>query len=161
MAEYREDERFEEQNAHDVRMQDARGKYKGMSLRDLVITMKNVQAAKDDLENQLKDWNAKFDVLRFELIPEKMDEEGVERVSYDGIGRVSLTADIRVATLAAAKPKLFSWLKKNRLGDLLREDINPSTLKSWIKQRMKDGKALPPDDLVKVTPITRASITKA
>lgn len=150
-----------EANAQQERMQAFRSKYKGESnLQALVRAMQAAQRRKEALEQDLKNANAEFDVLRFEAVPELMDTQGVERVSYEGIGRVSLTADLRIQTFAAARSSLFEWLTTNKLGDLITETVNPSTLKAWVKNRLKEGKELPPSELLRVTPITRASITK-
>jgi len=150
--EEREDSVFEEAKAT------ARTKYSGMSLRDLVEYMDRERKEKDRLEVALKLINAAYDVLRFESIPERMESDGVERVSYEGIGRVSLTADLRVQT--KNKDALFGWLRKNKLGDLITDTVNSSTLKAFVKERMQKGKPLPDGWMVAISPITRASITK-
>ena len=135
----------------------AREEYGTLSLHALADLMKVMREEKDEVEAQLKIINAKYDVLRLESIPNKMDEEGVERVSYEGIGRVGLTADMYVSV--ADKPGLHEWLEDNGFGDLIQPVVNASTLKAFIKGRMKDGKEVPAE-YVNVTPFTRASITK-
>lgn len=136
----------------------ARDEYAAMSLRALAEHMKLMQAEKDEAEKELSLINAKLDVLRYEAIPNKMDEEGIERINFDGIGRVSLTGDMFVQTLN--KPDLFNWLQDNGFGDLIQPGVNASTLKAFIKGRMKEGKEIPGDAL-RITPVTRASITKS
>lgn len=135
----------------------ARGAYSKFTLHELSAEMQKIRVGKDALEAELKIINAHYDVLRLESIPNKMDEEGVERVSYEGIGRVGLTADMYVSV--ADKPGLYEWLEDNGFGDLIQPVVNASTLKAFIKGRMKDGKEVPAE-YVNVTPFTRASITK-
>lgn len=135
----------------------AREEYGTLSLHALADLMKVMREEKDEVEARLKIINAKYDVLRLESIPNKMDEEGVERVSYEGIGRVGLTADIYVSV--ADKPGLYEWLEDNGFRDLIQPVVNASTLKAFIKGRMRDGKEFPAE-YVNVTPFTRASITK-
>jgi hypothetical protein len=149
----------ESEGAVQLRTTVFRDKHKGKDLKALVVAMHETQRRKEAVEADLKNINAEFDVLRFELIPERMDSDGVERVSYDGIGRVALTGDIRTQVAASAVPDLIQWFRKNKMGDLVKAVVMPSTLKAWVKGRIKEGKPYP-DDLVKVTPITRASITK-
>lgn len=156
MAEYNEDTNSHQQFE---RMNTFREKYKGEKLLPLVQAMRDVQRRKEALEEDLKNVNAEFDVLRFECIPERMELDQVERISYEGIGRVSLTADIRLNVLAANRGNLFTWFRKNKLSDLISEQVNPSTLKAWVKKRIVEGKPYP-SELLNVTPITRASITK-
>ena len=138
----------------------ARKNYGKLDLKGMAQTMADKRAAKDKAEADLAVINAELDVLRFELIPEKMDEMGVERISFEGIGRISLTGDMLVSVKAGGKEGLFDWLKKQKLGDLIQPSINPSTLKAFVKDRAKKGLEVPTECL-NVTPITRASITKA
>lgn len=138
---------------------EAREKHKGKDLRALVETQALFRDKKAALESDLAKCNAEYDVLRFELVPGKMDEMGIENIKYDDIGRVSLTADLLVSTKPAEKAGLFGWLKKHKLGDLIQPSINSSTLKAFVKGRMKEGKPYP-SDFLNITPVTRASITK-
>lgn len=134
--------------------------YDGMSLVDLVTAMYEVQRRKETLEEHLKDVNKQFDFLRITKIPEQMQDEGIERLSVTGIGRVSLTADMHVSVKAGEKDRFFEWLRDNGRTDLIQENINPSTLKAAIKKMFANGEEVP-DTMLNVSPFTRASITKA
>lgn len=135
-----------------------RDEYKGASLNDMIRAMHKVRQIKEEYEDKLKELNAHYDVLRIELIPGKMEEEGIERIAIEGVGRVSLTADMYVSV--ADKSGFFGWLRKHKLGDLIKEQVPSSTLKAFVKNRIIKGTPVP-TELVKVTPFTRASITKA
>jgi len=134
-------------------------KYDSMSLVDLVHSMSTTQNRKEALEDQLKIINREFDFLRITKVPSKMEEDGVDRINVTGIGRVSLTADMHVSVKAEQKSEFFVWLKDNGRGDLLQENINPSTLKAAVKKMFRDGEEVP-DQLLNVSPFTRASITR-
>jgi hypothetical protein len=66
---------------------------------------------------------------------------------------------MHVSVPAALRGKFYEWLRTSGFDDLIVETVNSSTLKAWCKEQQKMGKA-PPDDLIKITPFTRASITK-
>ena len=149
----------EDKNPHDERKDQYRAEYKDLGLKDLALKMIEIESAKEKLESRLKEANAAYDVLRLELIPAKMEETGVENVRYDGIGQVVLTGDLYVRTIPGQKEGLFSWLKKHKLQALVQPSINASTLKAWVRQRIKEGKDYP-TDFLKVEPFTRASIRK-
>lgn len=134
--------------------------YDGLTLVQLIEAMYEIQKKKESLEGDLKDLNKVFDFLRITKIPAKMDEDGVDRISVAGVGRVSLTADMHVSVKADMKEKFYEWLRDNGRGDLLQETVNPSTLKAAVKGMYKKGEEIP-DDLLNVSPFTRASITKA
>lgn len=153
-----EQQEFGPGNPQAERMANYRDMYKGKKLKDLVILMQEAQIKKEKAEDLLKEINAEFDVLRFELVPGALEDAGVEKVTYEGIGRVSTTADLRLNLLKSDQPTFFKWLQKNKMQDLIQNTINSSTLKAWVKKRIKEGKEVP--DVIKVTPITRASITK-
>lgn len=129
----------------------------------LARTMDKVRARKDKLEEELKLVNAEYDVIRIELIPTLFEDKGLENLKIKNLGRVSLTGDIFCRT--SNKTELHDWLRSVGLQDLITEGVNSSTLKAFVKDRMKIGdpllKPLPPEGSVRVTPYTRASITKA
>lgn len=156
MADFDEDQEagfFDQQKAK------ARAAVAGMGIRELASRMKDCQAALEEAKRRVTELNAWYDVIRFEAIPSKMDEEGIDHVTYDGIGRVGLTGDLFVSVKPGQKKGLFDWLKKRKLGSLVQPSINASTLKAFIKGRIKKGEELP-QEYVNITPITRASITK-
>lgn len=149
---------YEDVSAVNKRKDEARRDYAGMSLHDLVACMQIVRAEKDRLEEMLKIENARYDLLRIELIPASMEDEGVERVTYEGIGRVNLTGDLYVQV--QNKSGLMDWLSDEGMGDLIQPTANSSTLKAFIKRRIAAGQEIP-EEFVKVSPFTRASITKS
>jgi hypothetical protein len=127
-----------------------------LSLLDMIRQMDETQKHKERVETDLKKINARYDVLRLELIPTKMEETGVENIKVEGVGQITLTGDMYVRTLN--KGDLAHWLELNNLADLIQPTVNASTLKATIKGRMKKGLPLPDEEVVKVTPFTRASI---
>ena len=140
-------------------LQNEFSQYDSMSVVDLVTAMGALQKHKEDLEDSLKAVNKEFDFLRIIKIPGQMEDEGIDRITVNGVGRVSLTADMHVSVKAEKKAEFFDWLRDNGRGDLLQENINPSTLKATVKGLVKNGEEIP-EDLLNVSPFTRASITK-
>lgn len=153
-----QNEEVREQNAQVERVMKWRDHHKGEDLKTLVQAMARVKGEKEELEDLLKMVNAHYDALRFDLIPDKMDEDGVEKISYEGIGRVGITADIRLKV--KSKDGLYGWLKKSKMGDIISNTVNAQTLAALIRGRIKAGKPIPGTDVLEVTPIQRASITK-
>lgn len=134
-------------------------KYDSFTLVQLIEAMSTLQNRKEAAEEQLKIINKEFDFLRITKIPAKMEEEGIDRIAVSGIGRVSLTADLHVSVKADQKEQFFDWLRDNGRGDLLQENINPSTLKATVKNMFRSGEEVP-ESLLNVSPFTRASITR-
>jgi hypothetical protein len=158
MADENEDVGITEKRKNEYRLQ-----HKGKTLLDMVIRMREVEIAKEDLEDKLKELNAEYDVLRIDLIPVRMEDDGINNVRYADIGQVVVQGDLYVKVID--KEKLFGWFRKSKLGDLIQETVNASTLKAFIKRRIKEGKPYPDkigdDPVLKITPFSRASINKS
>lgn len=142
--------------------------HEGKKLVELAERMKELNELKDYIENMLLYANAEYDIIRINLIPKAMEAENLESpVTVAGVGRITLTGDMFVSIGNAEpeegvdyKQEFYNWLHQNGMGDLIQETVNASTLKAWVKKRITEG-APYPSDLLKVTPFTRASITKA
>lgn len=133
--------------------------YDGMSLVDLVKKMRAGELAKEEQEAKLKDINRHLDHLRIVKIPSKMEEDGVENMRVEGIGRVQLTSDMYVGIQSGHQEAAYQWLSDTGRGDLIRDNVNPSSLKAALKEAIRKGEEIP-EDIFRISPFTRASITK-
>lgn len=131
----------------------------GMALTDIIKMMAQVEADKAELESKLKEINARYDTIRLRVIPERFDEDGIKIMNLTGIGRVQLAGDMYVSIPAGKREAAYEYLRDIGKGSLITPNVNPSTLKAAVKAMMKAGTELP-EDLFKITPFTRASITK-
>lgn len=148
---------YDDESAVEARKNIYREKYARITdYKELIRAMNQAKIRKEAADEAKKQADAEFDVLRIERVPSAMEDAGIENVRMDGIGRVSLTGDMWVKV--ADKTGFFGWLKKHKLGDLIVPQVNGSTLKAFVKDRIKAGKEVP--DSLKVTAFTRASITK-
>ena len=124
----------------------------------LATRMRAIQARMDDMDIEWKALTKELDEIRLKLIPDLMNEEGIRTVTFDGIGRVQLAADLYVSIIGN-KEETYEWMKDNGYGGVVVEYIHPSTLKATIKEGMKAGREFP-EDKFKISPFTRASIVK-
>jgi len=134
--------------------------YGNLSAADLARHMKDVRAELDDADAIKKKHQKRFDFLRLQAIPTAMDDEGLTNFNLDGIGRIGLTSDIYAGIVSGQKANAYKWLEDNQHGDLIQPTVNASSLKAAIKQILKKGEETLPEELFKVTPFSRASITK-
>ena len=134
-------------------------KYKPMATLEVVCSMDELRLRKEDLEEALKEINKEYDYLRLNMVPARFEEEGIENMKVEGVGRVSLTGDMYVSILADKKDAAYEFFRDIGKGSLITETISASTLKATVKAMMKSGEDIP-EDIIKVTPFTRASITK-
>ncbi len=124
----------------------------------LATRMRAIQARMDDMDIEWKALTKELDEIRLKLIPDLMNEEGIRTVTFDGIGRVQLAADLYVSIIGN-KEETYEWMKYNGYGGVVVEYIHPSTLKATIKEGMKAGREFP-EDKFKISPFSRASIVK-
>jgi hypothetical protein len=127
-------------------------------LSELARLQRDTKQLADTLKETRAIVNVVYDKLRTAKIPDKMEDEGIEKVSFEGVGRISLTVDAYVSVLAENRPALHQWLTANGHDDLISDTVNSSTLKAFVLNRSKEGEEIP--SMVKFEPYTRASITK-
>ena len=115
-----------------------------------------------------------YNSMRFTVIPELMDAEDITNIGVEGVGKVNLQDDI--SCKVEDKEKLAEWLKDNEMEDLIVEQVNAQTLTAALRERMKTNAArvalmegevdeskllpMPAQEVVKITPVVRAVITR-
>ena len=99
-----------------------------------------------------------FDKIRKQELPDLLEELGVESMRVKGIGTVSLATDAYTSLKKENKPAGFKWLKDNGYGDVIKDDVNSSTMKALLKDLVRQGIEFP-DDIFTFTPFTYAKIT--
>lgn len=133
--------------------------YDGLTLLELAQAQVDAKASIDLLAKEKTVWQKKFDHLRMNLIPEMMENEGINKVDFDGIGRVATQGNIYASIIKGKKEEAYDWLRDNGHGDLINGTVNASSLKAFLKECMREGIQFP-DDLFKATPYMMATITK-
>lgn len=156
--------------------------YKDKPYKDLAARMVELAHAKKLAEMEVSRIGAEFDVIRLRVVPNRMADEGIKGLRIEGVGRLGLTSDAYCNLIPGAKEGLFNWMREHEYGDLIKEEVNPSSLKSLVKSIHADHLALEtefnpaadaePDpeadkdefeqisEFVKFTPFMRASVTK-
>lgn len=130
-----------------------------LDLEQAARLMQEIRHKLDFLRAASAEVSKAYDYFRIVAVPDLMDEVGITTVTYEGLGRVTLTSDLHASIPASVREKSFAWLEENGYGDLIKDTINSSTLKAFCKRRIKEGEDLP-ENFFKVTPFSRASVTK-
>lgn len=135
-------------------------KYSDFTTLDLIREMDSIRQAKERIEESLSGINKVYDYLRLTAIPKHFEADGISNMRVDGVGRVGLTSDLYASIAPDRKGAAYEWLADNGHGGAIQTTVNSSTLKALMKSIIKSGEEIP-GDLFKVTPFTRASITKS
>ncbi|MNO26525.1 hypothetical protein D3C76_163790 [compost metagenome] len=147
--------------------------YPKLAARMLVLA-KEAKAADD---NKIR-LNKELDVIRLKVVPERFLKDEVKSMNITGIGRLGLTKDAYCLQPKETQEDLYTFLKENGYPDIVKETVNPSSLKSIVKELEQaelekevefDPSAVDDEEeslfdrickLVKYTPFMRASVTK-
>ncbi len=129
-------------------------------LRGLCVRMRELEASKDELEEQLKSVNRSLDELRLKKIPELMETLELRNATFAGVGRVQLASDLYASNREGQKEAAMQWLRDCGYEGMITETYNASSLKALFRRQMADG-VTPPEDIFSVTPFIRASIVKS
>ena len=128
-------------------------------IKAIASQMKQIKAELEDAKIVASELQKEFDHLRKVTLPEAMEEEGIESVRVSGVGTVQLRSDAYVSIRTGMKEEAYQWLEDNEYGSLIAPYVQPSTLKAFCKEQIKEGVELP-DDLFSFEPYTYAVITK-
>ena len=125
-------------------------------LTDLIERMKELGEKLDELAEEAKPIQKEYDQLRLDLIPGEMAEEDIRSVT-GGFGRCTLTGDLYVTV--KDKSRMHAWLNDTGNEALIVPTVNAQSLKAFCKEQLnkKDGE-LPEEEVLKVTPFSRAVI---
>lgn len=122
-------------------------------------------AAAEKLDKEVKRLDAELSTAKEELnhlltfrIPRKLEEEGLTAVDMPSGRRLKLDEKFFCNVLVGDKPELNEWLRDNGYGDLIKEEVNPNTLKAWAKGRVEAMEEVPP--MCKISTSTVAKFTK-
>lgn len=130
------------------------------SYQELAAAMRSL---KDDIASREKATSAikaELEEITHKYLPTKMDEEGISTVNVKGYGRITITQQLRANVPSDKAPVLRQWLRDNGYEGLISEQVNSSTLKAWVKERIAECEDYPAD-LINLHSFEQATLTKA
>lgn len=134
-----------------------------LNVTEAVRIMDLIYKLKEKIGEEVKSPLEKvYDTMRFAIVPELMLEADMTTTTIEGIGRVSIQDDVTATVAKENKEAFMAWLVEHELEDLISQSVNAATLGAFVRKQLqkKDGVKLP-TDLIKITPVTRASITRS
>ena len=124
--------------------------------------LKQLRDQKDDLEERLKEVNAKIEEADTAL-SDMMAESETQNFTHAGT-TFCLVTKTRASAKAGRKDDLFEALRGEGYGDMITETINANNLSAFVKEQIaENGDALPEwlDGLVSVFEKTSVGVRKA
>lgn len=129
------------------------------TFKELALAMYTIKSEIDELGAAKTKLQKQFDILRHGIVPEKLEDEGMQNITIKGIGRLGASPMLQVSVPAGNREKLEEWMYDNDFGELVKGTINSSTLKAWVKEQMEKGAEIP-EDLITVRAFMMATLTK-
>jgi len=129
---------------------------------ELADELKNLRDHKAELEQQVKDTNAKIDDADFRL-SELMAETETQNFTRAGT-MFCLTTKTRASAAGGVKDDLFAALRVQGFGDLVYETVNANSLSAFVKEQIENNSdALPEwlEGLVNVFDKTTVAVRKS
>jgi hypothetical protein len=94
----------------------------GKQLSNLVIKLNDVASDILKTEEALKQLKAEKQRLSIDMIPQVMDEMGIERVDVEG-ATVTLKPFVSASIPKDRRGEAFNWLRENGLDDIIKNDV--------------------------------------
>ncbi len=130
-----------------------------MNVVQLAGELRKLKELKESMEEDLKETNKYIEEITKHILPEKMDDQGISNIKIDGVGRITLRGEVYASILAANRDAAYQWLRDTGRASLISNTVNASSLKAACKEWLKNGEEIP-EELIKVTPVTVAVLTR-
>ncbi len=134
-------------------------KWNDMGIRDLALEFKRMQNEYSVAQAASAHIYAQFEILRKKILPEFMEEMGVDTIKVTDVGRVQIGQQVSAKQLD--KEALMDWLREENHDALIADTVNASTLGSFIRAQIANGDPIPPDTVVEFKAYDVASVVKA
>ena len=140
--------------------EEIRMELEGKKVSELAALIADWKETLDLADKVKKEMQKAYDFVTISIVPDRMDDEGIETLKVAGVGRLQASSDIRCSVPAVNREALEYWLRENGHGELVKSSVNSSSLKAFVKEQMReDGNY--PKELLKIEPFSRATVVKA
>ena len=146
--------------------QDAMRRTEGIqSLADQVERLELCDDRIADIENDLKMMKKKRDHISGEVIPTMMSEMGLAELKLHDGSHLKVSTSYRATITEANKEAAFNWLRKNGLGDIIKNEISVSfgrneDNKAADYAELAKGQGFQPTQKMKVEPMTLKALVR-
>ena len=146
--------------------QDAMKKTEGIqSLADQVERLEGVDSEIENAESRLKLLKKKRDHISGEVIPTMMSEMGLAELKLHDGSHLKVSTSYRATITEANKVAAFNWLRKNGLGDIIKNEISVSfgrneDNKAADYAALAQERGFQPTQKLKVEPMTLKALVR-
>jgi cytosine/adenosine deaminase-related metal-dependent hydrolase len=110
---------------------------------EIVTRRADLHKRKQEIEEELRRISAESAVLDEKIIQFFM-EKGIDRMTANGV-TISLREDHWARAVDKDMNRACEALRSAGLGEYAKESFNPQSLSAWVRERIREGEALPPE----------------
>jgi hypothetical protein len=114
-------------------------------ITELLKSYADLTALHEQLNEARKIWYKSLEHTSRNVIPDRFMDADVKSMNIDGYGRFQVGSNYSVKVLDDVKSK--DWLKENGGEDLIKDTVNSSSLKAWMKAYKQDQGMSPPEEI--------------
>ena len=135
------------------------------SLADQVQTLESLDADIKETENKLKEKKKELERLSGEVIPTMLSEMGLSELRLQDGSSIKVSTSYRAHISEANKEMAYNWLRKNGLGDIIKNEISVSfgrneDNKAADYAELAKGQGFQPTQKLKVEPMTLKALVR-
>ena len=135
------------------------------SLADQVERLDNLQKEILKQEDDLKQTKKDFEHLSGEVIPTMMAEMGLSHLKLMDGSSVDVKPNYSASITIANREAAFNWLRKNNLGDIIKNEISVSFGRNEDNKAadyavLAEGQGYQPQQKLKVEPMTLKALVR-
>lgn len=113
--------------------------YEGMPYKELAARMVELRTKAAAAKVEETTTNKELDVIRLKVVPTRFAKDGYSSLNIPGVGRLGLASDAYCTQKPECKDELFEFLRLNDGEDLIKEGVNASSLKSYVKELVQEA----------------------
>lgn len=145
-------------DAPSQRGQELRARLSTYPLEDYARVLRKLKDEHEELKTKAASIWKLYETAAQQIVPALMTTAGVKTMNVEGAGRLQLDNMMNVSIIN--KDQGYEWLREHGLGDIIVPTVNSSTLKATMKDWLKKGHALPPEDVVSVAVYQQAKVVR-
>lgn len=139
-------------------MNNAFDQFDGMDLSALGNEADRLDKLVKEQEDTLSNTKQLLEHLKTVRLPRMLTDMGLSSARLASGRGIAIDKKLFVSCLAGDKPALIDWLKENGEGGIVKEEVNPQTLKSWAKDRIENMQEVP--EVVRITTAEHVKFTR-
>ena len=158
--------KFKDEINFEADQQDAMKKTEGVqSLADQVERLEAMQKQLEIQEEAIKEKKKQIQHISGEVIPTMMSEMGLAELKLHDGSHLKVSTSYRATITEANKVAAFNWLRKNGLGDIIKNEISVSfgrneDNKAADYAELARGQGFQPTQKLKVEPMTLKALVR-